>query len=131
MQAASATNENISPKAMKAIMLEIRDLTKTPIDGVRVVLNEECVTDVQAEIDGPGASGGPRPQPKLAAVGHGPSRCPQPACCLLLAACCLLHTCRCQPSQQMLGSSGSAYPYMLDFGHLAQRAPRTRVASSA
>ena len=55
MQAASATNENISPKAMKAIMLEIRDLTKTPIDGVRVVLNEECVTDVQADIDGPGA----------------------------------------------------------------------------
>jgi ubiquitin-conjugating enzyme E2 S len=54
MQAASATNENISPKAMKAIMLEIRDLTKTPIDGVRVVLNEECVTDVQADIDGPG-----------------------------------------------------------------------------
>lgn len=86
MQAASATNENISPKAMKAIMLEIRDLTKTPIDGVRVVLNEECVTDVQAEIDGPGASGGPRPQPKLAAVGHGPSRCPLSACCLLLAA---------------------------------------------
>jgi ubiquitin-conjugating enzyme E2 S len=55
MQAASATNENISPKAMKAIMLEIRDLTKSPIDGVRVVLNEECVTDVQADIDGPGA----------------------------------------------------------------------------
>jgi ubiquitin-conjugating enzyme E2 S len=55
MQAASATNENISPKAMKAIMLEIRDLTKSPIDGVRVVLNEECVTDVQADIDGPDA----------------------------------------------------------------------------
>lgn len=63
MQAASATNENISPKAMKAIMLEIRDLTKTPIDGVRVVLNEECVTDVQADIDGPGTIARPRPQP--------------------------------------------------------------------
>jgi len=54
MQAAGS-NENISPKALKAIMLEIRDLTKTPIDGVRVVMNEECVTDVQADIDGPGA----------------------------------------------------------------------------
>jgi hypothetical protein len=40
MQAAGS-NENISPKAMKAIMLEIRDLTKTPIDGVRVVMNED------------------------------------------------------------------------------------------
>jgi len=52
MQAAS-TNENISPKAMKAIMLEIRELTKAPIDGVKVIMNEECITDVQADINGP------------------------------------------------------------------------------
>ena len=89
MQAASATNENISPKAMKAIMLEIRDLTKTPIDGVRVVLNEECVTDVQAEIDGPGASGCPRRSPSRQPLVIGPDAvcCPLPACCLPLAAC--------------------------------------------
>ena len=32
-----------------------RELTKAPIDGVKVIMNEECITDVQADINGPGA----------------------------------------------------------------------------
>ena len=41
MQAAGS-NENISPKAMKAIMLELRDLTKTPLAGIRIVMIRSC-----------------------------------------------------------------------------------------
>jgi hypothetical protein len=53
---ASSTDENISPKVMVRIMGEIRELQKSPIDGIRVVMNEESVTDVQADIVGPGAA---------------------------------------------------------------------------
>ena len=56
-------------------------------------------------------------------------RCPPAACRLPLV------TRYCQPVQQMLASLGP-HVYIcadkrLDNGHLAQRAPRTRVASSA
>lgn len=51
----AATNENISPKVMIRIVGEMKELQKSPIDGVRVIINEECVTDVQADISGPGA----------------------------------------------------------------------------
>ena len=34
---------------------EIRKLANEPLDGIKVVLNEEDVTDVVAEITGPGA----------------------------------------------------------------------------
>ena len=50
----AATNENVSPKVMMRIMGELKELQKTPIDGIQIVLNEECVTDVQADIVGPG-----------------------------------------------------------------------------
>ena len=36
-------------------MKELRKLSNEPLDGIKVVLNEDDVTDVSAEITGPGA----------------------------------------------------------------------------
>jgi anti-sigma factor RsiW len=44
-------------------MSELKQLQKSPIDGVRVIMNEECVTDVQADINGPGMQS-PAAQPR-------------------------------------------------------------------
>lgn len=33
---------------------ELRKLTNEPLDGIKVLLNEEDVTDVVAELEGPG-----------------------------------------------------------------------------
>ena len=59
----AATNENISPKVMIRMMGEMKELQKSPIDGVRVIMNEECVTDIQADISGPGAPCASPPRP--------------------------------------------------------------------
>ena len=34
---------------------ELRTLSSEPLDGIKVVLNEDDVTDINAEISGPGA----------------------------------------------------------------------------
>jgi ubiquitin-conjugating enzyme E2 S len=49
----AATNENISPKVMVRLMGEIKELQKQPIDGVRVIMNDENITDIQCDITGP------------------------------------------------------------------------------
>ena len=38
-----------------AVAKELRKLSQEPLDGIKVVLNEEDVSDVSAEIRGPGA----------------------------------------------------------------------------
>ena len=48
-------NENISPKVLKRVTKEMAKLTKTPPEGIRVHMNEDNVTDIQATIFGPGA----------------------------------------------------------------------------
>lgn len=45
--------ENFSPHVIKQISRELCDLTQNPVEGVRVVFNDEDVTSVQADIDGP------------------------------------------------------------------------------
>lgn len=47
--------ENISPGVIMGVAKELRKLCNEPLDGIKVVLNEEEVTDITAEIAGPGA----------------------------------------------------------------------------
>lgn len=45
--------ENFSPHVIKQISRELIELTKNPCEGIKVVFNEDDVTSVQADIDGP------------------------------------------------------------------------------
>ena len=46
--------ENLSPQVIRLVTKELADLVTDPPEGVRVIANEEDVTDIQAVIDGPG-----------------------------------------------------------------------------
>lgn len=46
--------ENLSPQVIRLVTKEVADLVTAPPEGVRVITNEEDVTDIQAVIDGPG-----------------------------------------------------------------------------
>lgn len=41
---------------IRRIAKEIKDLNTTPLEGIKVTLNEEDITDVQAAIEGPSKS---------------------------------------------------------------------------
>ena len=45
--------ENLSPETVQRIMRQLKDLMTTPAEGIRVKVNEENITDVIAELDGP------------------------------------------------------------------------------
>jgi len=45
--------ENLSPETVQSIMRQLKDLMTTPAEGIRVKVNEENITDVIAELDGP------------------------------------------------------------------------------
>lgn len=46
--------ENLSPQIIRRVTREISELVNQPPEGIRVLLNEEDVTDIQAVIEGPG-----------------------------------------------------------------------------
>lgn len=46
--------ENLSPQIIRRVAKEMSDLVAHPPEGIRVVMNDEDVTDIQAFIDGPG-----------------------------------------------------------------------------
>ncbi len=46
--------ENISPAVIRKIATEIRKLTETPLEGIKIIPNESDITDIQAIIEGPG-----------------------------------------------------------------------------
>ena len=46
--------ENLSPQIIRQVTKELIDLQKNPPEGIKVFMNEEDVTDVQAAIEGPG-----------------------------------------------------------------------------
>lgn len=50
-----ATNENISPSVINRLVKELKETQKSPVEGINVVINEENVTDIQADVEGPGA----------------------------------------------------------------------------
>lgn len=45
--------ENLSPQIIRRVAKEMSELASQPPEGIRVVLNEEDVTDIQAIIEGP------------------------------------------------------------------------------
>ncbi|KAG8227493.1 hypothetical protein J437_LFUL002382 [Ladona fulva] len=50
----SASNvENLSPQIIRRIVKEMHDLANDPPEGIKVILNEHDVTDIQAYIEGP------------------------------------------------------------------------------
>lgn len=46
--------ENLSPQIIRSVVKELTDLSEHPPEGLRIIINEEDVTDIQALIDGPG-----------------------------------------------------------------------------
>eukprot|EP00743_Colponemidia_sp_Colp-15_P001593 GILK01001739.1.p1 GENE.GILK01001739.1~~GILK01001739.1.p1 ORF type:complete len:213 (-),score=31.97 GILK01001739.1:205-843(-) len=48
-----SSNENISPKVLNVIARELRILVSSPPDGIKFILNEDDLTDIQADIHGP------------------------------------------------------------------------------
>jgi len=46
--------ENMSPQIIRQVTKEIIDLQKNPPEGIKVFMNEEDITDIQATVEGPG-----------------------------------------------------------------------------
>lgn len=54
MAAAVSSNvENLSPQIIRRVAKEMAELVAQPPEGIRVILNEADVTDIQAVIEGP------------------------------------------------------------------------------
>ena len=49
----ASRNENIPPAVIRRIMVELRELSSDCPEGVRMIMNEEDMTDIQALIAGP------------------------------------------------------------------------------
>lgn len=45
--------ENLSPQIIRGIVKEMQALVTNPPEGIKVQINDEDVTDLQAYIDGP------------------------------------------------------------------------------
>ncbi|KAL3876355.1 hypothetical protein ACJMK2_034213 [Sinanodonta woodiana] len=45
--------ENLSPQIIRQVAKELSDLARDPPEGIKVFLNEEDITDIQASIEGP------------------------------------------------------------------------------
>ena len=46
--------ENFSPHIIRLVAKEIAELKKEPPEGIKIHINDEDVTDIQATIEGPG-----------------------------------------------------------------------------
>lgn len=46
--------ENLSPQIIRQLTKELHELVTEPPEGIKVQINEEDITDIQAYIDGPG-----------------------------------------------------------------------------
>ena len=46
--------ENLAPQVSRQICKELQQLISEPPEGIKVILNEEDISDIQAIIDGPG-----------------------------------------------------------------------------
>ncbi|XP_011308911.1 ubiquitin-conjugating enzyme E2 S [Fopius arisanus] len=45
--------ENLSPQIIRRVVKEMSELVQSPPEGIRVIVNEDDVTDIQAVIEGP------------------------------------------------------------------------------
>ena len=50
----SSSNENVSPQVIRRVTKEVMELAESPPEGIKVFVNEEDITDIQATITGPG-----------------------------------------------------------------------------
>lgn len=53
MSAMSSNVENLSPQIIRRVAKELQELSNDPPEGIKVIINEEDVTDIQAYIEGP------------------------------------------------------------------------------
>ena len=56
-QPSSSNVENFNPQIVRQVTREVVELSQNSPEGIKVFLNEEDVTDIQATIDGPGLFG--------------------------------------------------------------------------
>jgi ubiquitin-protein ligase len=49
----ASANENMAPATLRSIIKETTELLQKPPEGIKLIPNEEDVTDIQAYIDGP------------------------------------------------------------------------------
>mmetsp|Transcript_38561 Transcript_38561/g.109044 ORF Transcript_38561/g.109044 Transcript_38561/m.109044 type:complete len:209 (-) Transcript_38561:275-901(-) len=49
-------SEALAPKALAQLMKELRELEKKPCEGIKVLVNEDNIADVQAEVEGPAST---------------------------------------------------------------------------
>ncbi|KAJ5075905.1 hypothetical protein M0811_06767 [Anaeramoeba ignava] len=47
------SNENISPMVLKRVMKELAELNKTPLDGIKIIFEEDNISEIHAIIQGP------------------------------------------------------------------------------
>jgi ubiquitin-conjugating enzyme E2 S len=52
----------MAPAVIMSVAKELRKLSQEPLDGIKVQLNEDDVTDITADVTGPGACAHP-PRP--------------------------------------------------------------------
>ena len=50
------SNENISPHVLRRVAKELAELVNDPPEGIKIHVNDDDITDIQASISGPGAS---------------------------------------------------------------------------
>jgi len=48
-----SSHENLSPQVLQAVSRQLRKLIQEPLEGIHVVVNEEDISDIQADIQGP------------------------------------------------------------------------------
>jgi len=53
MAFSSHVDENLAPDVLRRISKEIKDLFREPIEGVKIVANEQNITELMFSIDGP------------------------------------------------------------------------------
>lgn len=45
--------ENLNPQTIRQVLKEVQQITETPLEGIKLQVNESDVTDIQAFIEGP------------------------------------------------------------------------------
>lgn len=51
--------ENLHPQIVRQVMREVVELSQNPPEGIKIILNEGDITDIQATIEGPGVCSSP------------------------------------------------------------------------
>ena len=46
--------ENLHPQTVRQVMREMTELSQNPPEGIKVIFNEDDITDIHATIEGPG-----------------------------------------------------------------------------